>query len=100
MIKLTTGSPASGMTCPHSVASAKPQSIGWQNVHALAVQSMAIVVHQKPAPAAFAFKVEVIDFGAPKTAAEGAPLRGEGAAATAPPVGNTGGTFLRSVNHG
>lgn len=73
---------------------ANHKHIGWQNVHALAIQSMAIVVGRKPVPKAWAFKVEVVDFGAGALAVERSENGGAHAAISTIPGGNHGDNLI------
>jgi len=89
MIRFISGCHGVGMTFQNSTA-AKPKTIGWQNVHALAVQSMAIVVGCKPVPKAWAFKVDVVDFGDVAGGWQGEAAAPDTAQKQAIPCGNYG----------
>lgn len=75
-----------------------------KTAHDWAVSSICIVVQHKPVKRAWSFQIESVDLGLGAPAPEGAPLAGKASGAEAlaeivPPVGNTGGTPIRGVNH-
>lgn len=72
---------------------------GWQNAHDLACKSIFIVSGVGRVKKSWPFMAAAAATAALTQAKRGGAAGGV-AAASVPPVGNTGGTFLRSVNRG
>lgn len=72
---------------------------GCKTAHAWAVSSLCVVIESRPVLRAWPFKIESVDFGDVKSAAEGAPRSGEGAALSKVPDGNHGDHLSGATKH-
>lgn len=72
---------------------------GWQNAHSAAVASLSIVFSSNRVSRPWPFLVADATTGATTQAKRGGATGGAAAARIVPPVGNTGGTYLRGELH-